>query len=56
MRNMSSVIGAFANVMGKANLTDAAWQSPTDSAHRFFKVKVAIELRGGDGDVATGQA
>ena len=29
-------------VMGKANLADMAWQSPTNSAHRFFKVKVAF--------------
>ena len=29
-------------VMGKTNLTDAAWQSPTNSAHRFFKVKVEM--------------
>ena len=30
------------NNLGKTNLTDAAWQSPTNSAHRFFKVKVAL--------------
>ena len=29
-------------VMGNTNLTDAAWQSPTNSAHRFFKVKVEM--------------
>ena len=29
-------------VMGKENLTDAVWQSPTNSTHRFFKVKVAL--------------
>ena len=29
-------------VLGKTNLTDAAWQSPTNSTHRFFKVKVAL--------------
>ena len=29
-------------VMGKTNLTDAAWQSPTNSAHRLFKVIVAL--------------
>ena len=29
-------------VMGKTNLTDTAWQSPTNSAHRFFKVKVEL--------------
>ena len=29
-------------VFGKTNLTDAAWQSPTNSAHRFFKVKVEM--------------
>lgn len=29
-------------VLGKTNLTDAAWQSPTNSAHRFFKVKVEL--------------
>ena len=28
-------------VLGIANLTDAAWQAPANSAHRFFKVKVA---------------
>ena len=29
-------------VMGKANLTDAAWTCPTNAAHRFFKVKVEM--------------
>ena len=29
-------------VWGKTNLTDAAWMSPTNSAHRFFKAKVAL--------------
>ena len=29
-------------VLDKVNLTDAAWQSPTNSAHRFFKVKVEL--------------
>ena len=29
-------------VLGKANLTDAAWTSPTNAAHRFFKVKVEM--------------
>ena len=29
-------------VMGKEKLTDAVWQSPTNSAHRFFKVKVEL--------------
>ena len=29
-------------VMGKTNLTDAAWVCPTNSSHRFFKVKVAL--------------
>ena len=28
--------------LGKTNLTDAAWRSPANSAHRFFKVKVAL--------------
>ena len=29
-------------VMGKTNLTDAAWTCPTNAAHRFFKVKVEM--------------
>ena len=29
-------------VFGKTNLTDATWQSPINSAHRFFKVKVEM--------------
>ena len=29
-------------VMGKEKLTDATWQSPTNSAHRFFKLKVEL--------------
>ena len=29
-------------VMGKENLTDALWQSSTNSTHRFFKVKVGV--------------
>ena len=29
-------------VMGKEKLTSAVWQSPTNSAHRFFKVKVEL--------------
>ena len=29
-------------VMGKENLTDAVWQTPTNSTHRFFKVKVEL--------------
>ena len=29
-------------VMGKEKLTDTVWQSPTNSAHRFFKVKVEM--------------
>lgn len=29
-------------IMGKENLTDAVWQSPTNSTHRFFKVKVEL--------------
>lgn len=29
-------------VMGKEKLTDAVWQSPTNSTHRFFKVKVEL--------------
>ncbi len=29
-------------VMGKTNLTDSAWVCPTNSAHRFFKVKVEM--------------
>ena len=29
-------------VLGKTNLTDAAWMCPTNAAHRFFKVKVGM--------------
>ena len=29
-------------VMGKTNLTDAAWACPTNAAHRFFKVNVEM--------------
>jgi len=29
-------------VMGKTNLTDAAWTCHTNAAHRFFKVKVEM--------------
>ena len=29
-------------VLGKTNLTDVAWMCPTNSGHRFFKVKVAL--------------
>ena len=29
-------------VLGKTNLTDAAWMCPTNSGHRFFKVKVEL--------------
>ena len=29
-------------VMGKTNLTDAAWVCPTNSAHCFFKMKVEM--------------
>ncbi len=29
-------------VMGTTNLTDAAWVCPTNSGHRFFKVKVEL--------------
>ncbi len=29
-------------VLGKTNLTDAAWVCPTNAAHRFFKVKVEM--------------
>ena len=29
-------------VMGKEKLTDAARQSPTNSDHRFFKLKVEL--------------
>ncbi|MBQ4199175.1 MAG: hypothetical protein II649_04765 [Kiritimatiellae bacterium] len=29
-------------IMGKTNLTDAAWLAPMNSAHRFFKVKVEM--------------
>lgn len=27
-------------VLGKTNLTDAAWVCPTNAAHQFFKVKM----------------
>jgi len=30
-------------IMGKTNLTDAAWVAPTNSAHRFFNVKIVTE-------------
>ena len=29
-------------LLGKTNLTDAAWVCPTNVAHRFFKVKVEM--------------
>ena len=29
-------------VLGKTNLTDAAWVCPTNAAHRFFKMKVEM--------------
>jgi hypothetical protein len=29
-------------VLGKTNLTDAAWVCPTNAAHRFFRVKVEM--------------
>ena len=29
-------------VMGKEKLPDAAWQSPANSVHRFFKLKVEL--------------
>lgn len=29
-------------VLGKTNLTDAAWVCPTNAAHQFFKVKVEM--------------
>ncbi len=29
-------------VLGKENLTDAAWHSPTNAADRFFKVSVEM--------------
>ena len=29
-------------VLGKMNLTDAAWMCPTNAAHRFFKMKVEM--------------
>ena len=29
-------------VLGKTNLTDAAWVCSTNAAHRFFKVKVEM--------------
>ena len=29
-------------IWGKESLTDAAWHSPTNAAHRFFKVKVEM--------------
>jgi hypothetical protein len=30
------------SILGKTNLTDAAWVCPTNAAHRFFKVKVEM--------------
>ena len=30
------------SILGKTNLTDAAWMCPTNAAHRFFKVKVEM--------------
>ena len=29
-------------IWGKADLTDAAWHSPTNAADRFFKVSVEL--------------
>ena len=29
-------------IWGKESLTDAAWHSPTNAAHRFFKVSVEM--------------
>ena len=30
------------SVWGKTNLTDVEWVFPTNSGHRFFKVKVEL--------------
>ncbi len=29
-------------VMGKTNLADEAWVTPTNASHRFFQVKVEL--------------
>ena len=36
-------------VLGKTNLTDAAWVCPANAAHRFFKVKVEMPWGGCEG-------
>lgn len=40
--NTNGVVRRVYTVMGKTNLTDAAWTCPTNAAHRFFKVKVEM--------------
>ncbi len=39
--NSNGVVRVY-TILGKTNLTDAAWVCPTNVAHRFFKVKVAL--------------
>ena len=39
--NTNGVVRVY-TVLGKTNLTDAAWVCPTNAAHRFFKVKVEM--------------
>ena len=39
--NTKGVVRSY-TIWGKENLTDAVWQSPTNSTHRFFKVKVEL--------------
>ena len=40
--NADGVVRRVYTVMGKTNLTDAAWTCPTNAAHRFFNVKVEV--------------
>jgi hypothetical protein len=39
---MKKCLFLIATVLGKTNLTDKTWHSPTNSETRFFKVKVAL--------------
>ena len=39
--NSNGEVRAYA-VLGKTNLTDSAWECPTNATHRFFKVKVEM--------------
>ena len=36
------VLPRFYDVLGKTNLTDASWHSPTNDGTRFFKVNVRL--------------